>query len=675
MTVQPNAATQIESGYAESAANTTNGKSPGNVKEHASNEATSKHSSRLPRARRWSTSIKALVLGIVLVLVVTSGGGTWYYFSGHHVARTDLVLYPVKKDKLLLTIVERGALESADNADIVCRVKAGTKNSTVATTIKMVVDDGTRVKKGDLVAELDDSGLVEQVKSEKIVLDKAESDAKQARDNLTIVESQNGTDIETAKVNLQLAQIDLMKYREGEYIQTKKDLEGQQKNAESDVEQARDRAAWSKRMLQKGYQTQSQAQADQSKFESYELALKKAIEAIRVLDHQSYGMAKRTITDLTNKVEEAKRALLRAETQARAKYNQAETDAKAKQSVFEQERDRYHEYEEEVRKCILRAPQDGLVVYYISEQSRYGSGSQQSIVAQGEPVREGQKLMRITDLSKMLVNTKVHEALVSHLRGEEHDAYGKLLYTGMPAHVRLDSYPDRILTGHVKSVATVASQQDFFSADVKVYQTMVAIDELVDGMKPGMSAEVTILVDASKEASLLIPVESILGKVDSGRHRHCFVMTADGPEEREITVGLTNEKMAEIQSGLREGEQVILNPKGLVGEKIKTHTPTDGEADSAGPSWNGANLPADNGSGKRPGGKAKDGKAGGADSKNGRAGGQQRNPEERQKMQEGIERFRKATPDQRKEMLEQVPETYRDKFKQTLKDRGIAVPE
>jgi len=662
--------------YAQTATTETNGKSPGNVKEHPSNDSTSKHSSRLPRARRWSIGIKALILGIVLVLVISSGGGAYYYFSGHHAERNDLVRYTVKKDKLLLTIVERGALESADNADIVCKVKAGTKNSTVATTIKMVVDDGTRVKKGDLVAELDDSGLVEQVKSEKIVLDRAESDAKQARDNLIIVESQNSTEIETARVKLQLAEIDLMKYKEGEYVQTKKQLEGDQKNAESDVEQARDRAAWSKRMLQKGYQTQSQAQADQSKFESYELALKKAMEAIRVLDDKNYGMAKRTMTSLRNDVEEGKRGLKRAETQARAKYNQAETDAKAKQSVYEQERDRYHEYEEEVKKCILRAPQDGLVVYYISEQSRFGSGSQQSIVAQGEPVREGQKLMRIPDLSKMLVNTKVHEALVRSLRGEEHDAYGKLLFPGMPAHVRLDSYPDRVLTAHVKSVATVASQQDFFSADVKVYQTMVAIDEAVDGMKPGMSAEVTILVDASKEPSLLIPVEGILGKVDSGRHRQCFVMTPEGPEERDIIVGLTNEKMAEIQSGLKEGEQVILNPKSLLNEKTKRHVPADAEVDNAGPSWNGANLPADSGSGKRPGGKAKEGKAGGADSKNGRAGGQQRSPEERQKMQqETIERFRKATPDERKEMLEQVPETYRDKLKQTLKDRGITVPE
>src|SRR5258708_30062325 len=74
--------------------------------------------------------------------------------------------------------------------------------------------------------------------------------------------------------------------------------------------------------------------------------------------------------------------------------------------------------EDEIKKCLILAPQDGLVVYYVPEQSRFGSGSQQSIVAQGEPVREGQKLMRIPDLSKMIVNTRVHEAMVSRVKGE-----------------------------------------------------------------------------------------------------------------------------------------------------------------------------------------------------------------------------------------------------------------
>ena len=78
-----------------------------------------------------------------------------------------------------------------------------------------------------------------------------------------------------------------------------------------------------------------------------------------------------------------------------------------------------HEIEDEIKKCLILAPQDGLVVYYVPEQSRFGSGSQQSIIAQGEPVREGQKLMRIPDLSKMVVNTRVHEAMISRVRGEK----------------------------------------------------------------------------------------------------------------------------------------------------------------------------------------------------------------------------------------------------------------
>src|SRR5205823_3286030 len=132
------------------------------------------------------------------------------------------------------------------------------------------------------------------------------------------------------------------------------------------------------------------------------------------------------------------------------------------------------------------------------------------------------------DLNKMLVNTKVHEAQVSRLRGEERDASGKLLFPGMPAHIRLDSYPDRVLRGHVKSVATVASQQDFFSADVKVYQTMVAIDETIEGMKPGMSAEVTMLIDTSDKPTLVVPTEAIIGSVATGNKRQCFILTADG---------------------------------------------------------------------------------------------------------------------------------------------------
>src|SRR5207245_6702120 len=100
---------------------------------------------------------------------------------------------------------------------------------------------------------------------------------------------------------------------------------------------------------------------------------------------------------------------------------------------------------------------------------------QQSLVRQGEVETEDQKLTQIPELTHMLVNTKVHEALVSRI------------HKGQPAVVRVDAMPGRPLKAHVEAVANTPSQQDFFAADVKVYATKVYVDEELDDLKPGMT--------------------------------------------------------------------------------------------------------------------------------------------------------------------------------------------
>src|SRR5262249_40180233 len=155
-----------------------------------------------------------------------------------------------------------------------------------------------------------------------------------------------------------------------------------------------------------------QSQGEQSKLESLQINLAKANEDLRVLVDPVFGTGKRQITFLENDVREKERALERVKSQAKAKEAQARSARESTKSVYLQNVQQYKEVEEEITKCKIYAPQDGMVVYYIPEQTRGGGGSQQSIVAQGEPVREGQKLMQIPDLTQMLVNTKVHEALV-----------------------------------------------------------------------------------------------------------------------------------------------------------------------------------------------------------------------------------------------------------------------
>lgn len=551
------------------------------------------------------------------------GTGYGLYLRAPHSERADLLYYTVRPETLNLTVVERGTLESADNRDVICRVRAGNKASNL--TIKWVIEDGAVVKQGQLLVEIEDTALQDQLKTQRIALDTAWSAMVQAEEELKIVLSQNHSDIATAEIAVELAEIDLKKYLEGDYLQSKRDVENRILLAKSDVELQADRVAYAERMVKLRYLSAAQLQSEQSKLRSLEVAQEKVIEERRVLDDYTKN---RTVKDLTNKVEEAKRSLETKKSQARAREIQKRSEQNTKKSIYEQELDKHDDIVDQIANCKIYAPQDGLVVYFVSDQSRWGSGSQQSIVAQGEPVKEGQRLMRIPDLRHMLVNTKVHEAMVSrvdgdvwrstglsdsiraallfnvspfsrwfaqvaitspdvraHLKGDDNHPIKdqELVRSGQRASIRIDAVPGKTLPGHVKSIATVASQQDWMSTDVKVYQTLVSIDQSLDGLKPGMSAEVTIHIEDSGSPVLTVPLQAIVGGAEMGKTRKVWVRTPDGPVEKDILVGLANEKMAEVREGLTAGDEVVLNPRALVGDRQKTRSANEADAPHDGP--------------------------------------------------------------------------------------------
>jgi multidrug resistance efflux pump len=683
--------------------------SPKSTQPTAPNSLAAKGPVSLPRAKGWSRRKKMLVFGgagLVVLLVVT--GVLLLIFNPLHKGRTDLVLHTVKYGRLELTIFERGALESGKNSDIYCRVKARSQGSTVATSIKNLIDDGSQVKgprpdkpTGDLIVDLDDSGLQEQLRAEKITLDKAASDKIQAEETYKITVSQNDSDIKTAETKVELAIIDLMKYtglekaevlkpatldrlkadlrvaeanarrpareiaeedlkkfKTGDYLALLKDILGQIENATSDLSQQEDREAWAYRMMRKGYQTASQAQAETSRKESLQLTVNKTNLQLDVL--VKYTKISQ-MTSYITALDEAQRTLERTKATAKSKEVQAQTDRLAKVSIWEQERAKFKDIEEEVKKCKIYAPQDGMVVYYIPEQARGGGGTQQAIVAQGEPVREGQKLMQIPDLAHMLVNTKVHEALVSRV------------HAGQPAQVRIESFPDKVLRGRVDSVATLAAQQDFFAADVKVYTTKVSINsDDIEGLnlKPGMSAAVTISVSDALEHVLAIPVQAIIGGPEMGANREVLVMTPDGPQERKIRLGASNQTMAEVREGLQEGDQVVLNPKAVLGDRIKTRQGVESGPQPASGSDSEGN-PKAKGTSAKDGAqeKRKGGGGGGPDFKN---MSDEEKQKARQKMQEA---WQKASPEERKQMLQRIPEERREGMKARLKAQGIDIPD
>ncbi|HHE76833.1 MAG TPA: efflux RND transporter periplasmic adaptor subunit, partial [Candidatus Parcubacteria bacterium] len=124
---------------------------------------------------------------------------------------------------------------------------------------------------------------------------------------------------------------------------------------------------------------------------------------------------------------------------------------------------------------------------------------------------------------------------------------------GQPVDISLTAFPDKIIKGRVVSINPAQKIID----GVVYYTVTISFLEEVDGVKPGMTADVTIIV-AEKDNVLLAPkeaVESMDGKED------VRVYNNGKTEKREIKTGLEGEDFYEVVSGLKEGEMVVVGKK------------------------------------------------------------------------------------------------------------------
>ncbi len=83
-------------------------------------------------------------------------------------------VYEVKPGKLRVTIDDRGSLESSDNSDV-------DRNVEGRTTIIKIVPEGTHVKKGEIICELDSASLRDQLVNQKIRTESAKANSQNAK--------------------------------------------------------------------------------------------------------------------------------------------------------------------------------------------------------------------------------------------------------------------------------------------------------------------------------------------------------------------------------------------------------------------------------------------------------------------------------------------------------------
>jgi macrolide-specific efflux system membrane fusion protein len=175
------------------------------------------------------------------------------------------------------------------------------------------------------------------------------------------------------------------------------------------------------------------------------------------------------------------------------------------------------------------------------------------------PVKEGQTLnasqtaptiATIADLSTMTVKAQVSEADVSKLK------------IGMDAYFTLLGQPGKRYRGKLRQIQPTPDIQN----NVVLYYALFDVANPDGDLMISMSAQVFFVQSAANDV-LVVPSSAVsrpegsrrAGSGSEGHKAEVTVVTPSGAQEtRQVEVGVRNRVSAEIKSGLKEGELVVV---------------------------------------------------------------------------------------------------------------------
>jgi len=211
-----------------------------------------------------------------------------------------------------------------------------------------------------------------------------------------------------------------------------------------------------------------------------------------------------------------------------AKLKQARAQVQQSQATLNQ-------LEEQRGYTTIVAPMDGVV---LSRDVEIGDAVS-SILVLGSTAT---LVMTEGDVNEVYVQGKVDEADIAHV------------YLGQPARIKVESFRDRTFNGKVTKISPMGVEKD----NVTTFEVRVSINNPGGELKALMTANAEILLDEHKGV-LTVPENAVM--YDNMKNASVQIpdkKQKDGVRKVPVTVGLSNGSVTEIASGLKEGDQVVL---------------------------------------------------------------------------------------------------------------------
>jgi HlyD family secretion protein len=185
------------------------------------------------------------------------------------------------------------------------------------------------------------------------------------------------------------------------------------------------------------------------------------------------------------------------------------------------------------------------------------------VVIPGTMNNPGSVIAVIADLSEILVEADVGETEITGIRLNE------------SSKVHVDAIPDKEYEGHVAEIGSSAALKQGVGAGMRYFKVKVQFDNPDDRLRPGMTAQVSIITTTSGSA-LSVPIQSVVERVppalaksktgtededeNAPKSKFVFVVKDGKVKLTEVRTGVSDTTHVALVSGVTKNDKIVTGP-------------------------------------------------------------------------------------------------------------------
>jgi HlyD family secretion protein len=451
-----------------------------------------------------------------LFLLVSGGLGLKLLgWDGSDRSQTDLITQPVERKTVPVTITANGTVKAEREIDL--------SPKTAGTISQLLVKEGDRLRRGQLVAIVDDSNLQGDLIEMQGLVAEREADLRE------IEAGNRPEDIDRAEAYLEEARANLQELKSGNRPQEIERASARLQQAQATLRQKESDLQRNQQLFKEGALSRQELEQKQT---DRDIATKQVMEAEQELALQKAGTRSEQIAQASARVKQQE------QTVALLKAGSRTEEIERARARLQSARGSLKKIETEIEDTRIIAPFDGIVTQKFADIGSFVSPS----MAGGNTESASPSSILTLSSTPYRVVANLSESQINKIE------------LGQTVTIAVDAFPEKVFTGKVVQI----SPQAIVSQNVTSFEVSVAIvAPTAEKLKIGMNVEARFAVNPLENV-LLVPNAAVVRKQEG---EGVYVVDSERQISfQPIETGTTVGSKTQVKSGLKGNEKVLIAP-------------------------------------------------------------------------------------------------------------------